>query len=285
MPNYVSRMWLSDGQGGLVAALYGPSQVTAWVGAARKEVTVLEDTQYPFSERIEFHIRAQEPVEFPLLLHIPGWCQGAELSVNGQPVKTDLSAGRFVTLERVFADGDQVTLTLPMKVRLQHWPRAGVSLERGPLVFALRIEEDWRIDPDDPRSTPDFPAWDLYPASSWNYALALDPENLENEVRVILGEYSNHPWSISTAPLTLQVPARRLIGWGLQKKSGILASFGRRSKRLKGNFVFTPQLPNPDGLMKRLGKQVETVTLVPYGCSKLRITIFPFAKDEGHSSQ
>jgi hypothetical protein len=202
--------------------------------------------------------------------------------LNGQPVKMALTPGRFITLERRFADGDRLTLLLPMSLRMQHWPRGGVSLERGPLVFSLRIEEDWRIDPDDSRSTPEFPAWDLYPASTWNYALALDPENLEKEVKVIQGEYSDHPWSIAAAPLTLQVPARRLTGWGLQKKKGILTSFGRMTKRMKGNFVFTPQLPDPDGVAKHLGKQVEIVTLVPYGCSKLRITIFPFTHTPHH---
>jgi uncharacterized protein len=269
-------MWLSDGQGGLVAALYGPSQVTARVGAAAQEVTILENTTYPFSERIDFQIRVSEPVEFPLSFRIPGWCKAAGLLLNGQPLKMTLSPGRFVTLERRYKEDDCITLLLPMSLRMQHWPRLGVSLERGPLAFSLRIEEDWRIDPDDPRSTPDFPAWDLYPASTWNYALALDPEDLEKDVKVILGEYSDHPWSITAAPLTLQVPARRLIGWSLQKKIGILTSFGRMTKRMKGDFVFTPQLPNPDGLAQHLGKQVEMVTLVPYGCSKLRITIFPF---------
>lgn len=280
MPNFVSRMWLADGQGGLVAALYGPCQVTASLGEAGQTVTILEDTRYPFSERIEFHVQVSQPVEFPLSLRIPGWCKGAELSVNGQPVKGELSAGRFVTLERLFADGDLITLLLPMSLRIQHWPRAGVSLERGPLAFSLRIEEDWRVDAEDVRSTPEFPAWDLYPASAWNYALALDPQNLERDVKVLLGKISDHPWSLAAAPVMLQVPARRVIGWRLQKKTSTITSHGRKKWRVKGDFTFTPQLPNPDSLPKRLGKRLETVTLVPYGCSKLRITIFPFAVEE-----
>ena len=277
MPNFVSRMWLSDGQDGLVAALYAPSQVTARVGAAGQEVTIIEDTHYPFSEHIEFRIQTQKPVEFSFTLRVPGWCKQAELRLNGQPVQAHLAAGRFFTLERRFMDGDRVSLLLPMPIRMQHWPRAGVSLERGPLAYALRIDEDWRVDKEDPRSTPDFPAWDLYPASTWNYALAVDPENLEKDVKVVQGTFSDHPWSIATAPLTLQVPARRVIGWRLLKRSSTITSHGRRNTRLKGDFIFTPQLPHPDGLAKRLGERIETITLVPYGCSKLRITIFPNA--------
>jgi hypothetical protein len=289
MPNYVSRMWLSDGQGGLAAALYGPSQVIATVGAEAQPVTILEETEYPFSNRIEFTIKTHQPVEFPLSLRIPGWCEGAELSVNGKPVKDGLKSGAFFTLERLFADGDRITLRLPMRLRMQHWPREGVSLERGPLVYALRIDEDWRIDPDDLRSTPDFPAWDLYPASTWNYALAVDPQHLDRDIEVVKGVYSDHPWSIASAPLTLRVPARRVKGWSVQKKTATIGyawgKGGGRVRRIKGNFIFTPQLPNPQSLPKRLGKRIEMITLVPYGCAKLRITIFPNATSLSTSSK
>jgi uncharacterized protein len=52
MPNYVFRMWLGDGNGGLVAALYGPSSVRAKVGKEAQVVTIVEKTDYPFSEPV-----------------------------------------------------------------------------------------------------------------------------------------------------------------------------------------------------------------------------------------
>jgi len=50
-----------------------------------------------------------------------------------------LKAARFATITRTFAEGDCLTLSLPMKIKTQPWPRGGLSVERGPLAYALRI--------------------------------------------------------------------------------------------------------------------------------------------------
>ena len=42
-----------------------------------------------------------------------------------------------------------------------------------------------------------------------------------------------------------------------------------------GHFRLTPPLPDPETLKGRLSDEIEIITLVPYGCTKLRITIFP----------
>ncbi len=273
MPNYVSRMWLSDGNGGLVAALYGASRVTAQVGAEEQEVTIIQKTNYPFSERIDFKILAESPVEFTLTLRIPGWCQNPSVRLNGETLDLIMSPGRFVKLERPFNHGDQVSLQLPMEIQVAHWPRGGVSVERGPLVYALRIEEDWQVDERDERSTPEFPAWNLYPASAWNYALV--EEGFAEAVEIMQRDFSVEPWSIAAAPIELRVPARRVPGWVLDRRNAIISErwidgvFG--DWEYEGKFVFTPQLPEVEG---PLG-EVEMVTLVPYGCAKLRIAVFP----------
>jgi hypothetical protein len=48
-----------------------------------------------------------------------------------------------------------------------------------------------------------------------------------------------------------------------------------KTEKRSGDFSFTPGLPEPNTLAKRLGKKTETITLVPYGCTNLRVTIFP----------
>jgi DUF1680 family protein len=286
MPNYVARMWLSDGKHGLVAAMYGPSRVTATVSKGQT-VTLVEKTSYPFSEQIEFEIHTAAPVRFALHLRIPGWCRQAQVMINGRPITQTLKPASFVTLRRTFAAGDRVTLILPMKIKTQTWPRGGLSVERGPLAYALRVEEDWRIDPDDPRSTPEFPAWNLYPASRWNYALALDPKRPEQDIEVIHHPATNDPWSIRTAPIELRVPARRVAGWRMVKAKAIISQTWAKgkfkNKRIQGQFSFTPQLPGPDALTRRLGKRLETISLVPYGCTKLRIAVFPHAPNAGRA--
>ena len=280
MPNYAARMWLSDGQDGLVAALYGPSTITAKVGPSQAPVTIVEETEYPFGETITFKIQAKAPVEFALGLRIPTWCRRAKVLVNGQADKSAAKAGTFVTLRRKFADGDRIALELPMDVRVVK-QGGGVAVERGPLVYALRIKEDWRVDPaQEGRSTKEFPAYNLYSASPWNYALALEGKDAAASVQVVRRRATDgNPWTPQGTPITLRVPARLVKGWDLLRQKSIIASRwfpgGFIEVGVKGDFRFTPPLPEKKGLAARLGKKLQTVTLVPYGCARMRIAIFP----------
>lgn len=277
MPNFAARMWLSDGADGITAALYGPSRVTTQVGKRKQEVTIVEETDYPFSERIDFEIRTSEPVTFALSVRIPGWCRQGQVLINGRRMRAKPKPASFVKIKRKFRHNDRVTLILPMRIKLSRWPAGGVGLERGPLVYALRIEEDWKVGKGNPLSTKAFPSWNLYPASAWNYALALNSRNLRDNVEVVHLPASIDPWSIDSAPSELRVPARRIRNWKIVKKKKIIAELvpGAKTTKLTGDFGFTPTLPSPETIAKRSAKKVETVTLVPYGCTKLRISVFP----------
>lgn len=287
MPNYAARMWMLDGKGGLVAALYGPGTVDAQVGEKGQRVMIEEKTDYPFSEQIEFRVRTPAAVTFALTLRVPGWCRAAALRVNGVPAAVRCAAGTFVTLHREFHDGDRITLELPMKLKLTRWPGAGVGIERGPLVYALRVEEDWQVDPSDARSTQEFPGFNLYAASPWNYALAIGGRDLDKAVRIVRKPLPANPWSIHTAPIELQVPARRVAGWDLVRQKEILATRwfpgGFIDVTIKGDYRFSPPLPARKGLSQRLSRKTETVTLVPYGCTKMRISIFPTVEQGAES--
>jgi len=273
MPNYVSRMWMNDGRGGLVAALYGPSRVKVQVGPSRTLVSIQEETDYPFRDTISFRIGCAKPTRFPFTLRIPGWTRNARISLNGRLLRIRAKPGTFSTVDRTFRNGDRLTLVLPMHFKLTEWPKGGVALERGPLAYSLRIEEDWRRDKDDRRSTSDFPAWNLYPASDWNYALALSASDLDSRIKIIQRPMTANPWSIKTAPVELRVPARKLNGWAVEDHTRIDPDAPPGT--VPEPVLFTPQLPDPMLLRDMFSERTETVTLVPYGCAKLRVTVFP----------
>ncbi|HTV22552.1 MAG TPA: glycoside hydrolase family 127 protein [Polyangiaceae bacterium] len=121
------------------------------------------DTDYPWDGGVRITLSAlAAPREMALSLRIPGWARGevvpsdlyrfldearsageaVTLAVNGAPVPVELEAG-YVTLRRVWREGDVVTLQLPMPVRrvVAHpnveADRDRVALQRGPLVYAL----------------------------------------------------------------------------------------------------------------------------------------------------
>ena len=273
MPNFAARMWLKDGPDCIVASLYGPSQITAKLGG--QKVTIIEQTDYPFSERLDFEIHTKRTASFTLGLRIPGWCRKAEVSVNGQQRPGKLKAGSFIKIRRNFRNNDLISLILPMAVKMSRWPDGGVALERGPLVYALEIKEDRQIDKGDPKSSRKFPAWNMYPASRWNYALDVDRHNLK-EIEVVRRPVGANPWSIESAPIQLRIPARRVRNWQIVRKKQIASeTIPVGVRKLSGNFAFTPALPETGTLAKRLSKKTEMISLIPYGCTNLRVTIFP----------
>ncbi len=292
MPNYAIHSWMTDGKTGIVASTYAPSSVTYPVGKNQVPVTIDEETQYPFSDNINFSIHLKERTEFTFYVRIPEWCSHPKILINGQDVKLSLKPGTYVPLHKVFKNGDQVKVILPSEFKLTKGTENGISVERGPLLYALKIKEDWKIDTKDRRSTKDFPAYELFANSPWNYALSLNAANLKKQITVIEHPYSDDPWSIENAPIELKVPARKVNGWGLLHKTEMVFENwvverdekGKVKKwvntgqtKQKGNWTFTPALPDPDLLKNGLDKKEEIISLVPYGCTKLRITIFPKA--------
>jgi hypothetical protein len=265
-PNYVIRMWMHDTKGGLAATLYGHCRVNATVGKDNRPIEIVETTDYPFDEQIHFTLHTDKPVEFPLSLRIPQWCAAPSLLVNGKAHPLPAVQNGFATLTRKFHHGDTVTLVLPMTSAVSHWPGNSVGLEHGPLVYALPIKEQWTPVIEPKWSTADFPSWDAQPTSAWNYGLAVDPAKLDAEVHLQRKAMTPDPWV--DPPVTLSAPAQLIESWKLVSvpaKPDDAAS--------KPQQQFTPPLPAADA--RQTAGPVEQVTLVPYGSTHLRLTIFP----------
>jgi len=271
LPNFVGRMWMADARGRLVAAFYGPCRVSVLVGPEKVPVTVVEETDYPFSGEVVFTIEAPRAVRFGLRLRVPGWCAAPRVLVNGEEAGAARRGDGWLILDRRFTPGDRVVLSLPMCVEVLPWPEGGVVVRRGPLVFSLAIEENWEPDEAEPRFPERFPAWKVYAGSPWNYALAVEPGRVAEQVAVVERVAGEEPWAWENAPVELRAPARRVPGWTLVELDEVTT---RDLGRVEGEFRFTPPLPSDEVLRAGLGEP-ETVRLIPYGCTRLRITLFP----------
>lgn len=292
MPNFVSRLWMQDHKGGIVASMYGSSQLNYVAGAEGDSVTIDENTNYPFDEKIEFVINTHNKasVAFPFTLRIPGWCKSPSIKINGVEISENHTSGKYVTLDKSFKNGDKITAEFPQEIKLTHWARNGVAVERGPLLYALKIQQDFQIDPTEKSSNKNFPAYNIYPISDWNYALNIDPLQL-TELEVVKKPFNNNPWSNETAPIEIKVPARKVKGWELIRTNKFdteiwadgINALGQHEwthydkYTVKGDMILTPKIPEGKYLSKKLALENEMITLVPYGCTKLRLTIFPDA--------
>lgn len=274
MPNYISRMWMQDEAGNPVAALYGPS-----VFRYSPEVTIREETDYPFEGTIRFVIDAKKTTTFAFTYRVPNWCcAGAEVSVNGEKLAEAAKAGTFGTIRRAFRSGDVIELRFPMAVRFDELPASpyiikdaatrktlvlegpqrsqGVVVSRGPLLFSYPI--DAQVEVDDriyanmngkQSANPDFVSLSMRPQGRFNFALAST-----NVAKVVRTGAAGYPYDLKSVPVAIEVEARE-IDWALKENR------------------FTPELPR---VVSPRAEKNETIRLVPYGATCLRLTAFPF---------
>ncbi len=250
-PYFAENLWMASAGNGLAAVLYAPSKVTARVGGG-STVTITEKTGYPFTGAVDLTVASEKEATFPLTLRIPGWCAHAGISVNGMDAGVNPGPGKWVILDRTWKNGDVVHLDFPSDIALTVWKGNTVSVSRGPLTYSLKIGEKWTRS----GGTDAWPAFELFPTTPWNYALITDPAGPARSFEFVRrdGPMDPQPFSPAGAPLEIRVKAARVPSWK-QETNGLIGEI-------------------PAGPF-RADTPAETVTLIPMGCARLRVSVFP----------
>src|SRR6266542_3148430 len=252
-PYYAEELWLATNDRGLCASLYAESEVTAKVGDG-STVTLSEETDYPFSDTVTVRVSTARPVKFPLHLRIPRWCARPGAKVNGKNISLKARPFSYAIIDREWKDGDVVVLRLPMQASVKTWAKNhnAVSVDYGPLTFSLKIGEQWTRY----GGTETWPEWEVYPTTPWNFGLEVNETHPERSFEIVTkpGRIAPNPFTPETAPLELRAKARRIAAWESDK-------FG-----LVGKLQLSPA---------KSDAPLETVSLIPLGAARLRITAFP----------
>jgi hypothetical protein len=245
VPYYVTHMWMATYDNGLAATHYGPCKVSALV-ADRVPVELVCRTDYPFHDTIDIAVTPARDSTFPLSFRIPGWCGNPEVSVNGSAVNATAHAKGFVRVERLWKRNDSIRLRFPMSVvvktgrdrNAQGAPYASVTY--GPLLFALPIPDT------KDGNTPD-------ETVKWNYALETQGEKLGADI------------AVQRSPM----PGK--WDWPLESPLKVRAH--------AASFDWKPdaKTPLPSGPVAQ-GEHPVKITLVPYGCTKFRVSMFPITE-------
>jgi hypothetical protein len=251
-PKFIQNAWAATPDGGLGLIAYGPMVVSARAGGQSVQIT--EDTDYPFTETVRLNFSLSHAAKFPLALRIPGWCRQAAITVNGRAVPAP-AAGAFYRLVRKWSDGDVVAVSLPMPLTTQTGPSRAVAIQRGPLVYSLRIGEQRTVRTPDPLHL-GFDEFELHAATPWNYALQLDPA---------------HP----AASLTFTNFARPLNPFDPEQPSVALLAQGQRLPEWTIGWRGTQAFEPPVSPLAATGP-LEPLTLVPFGAQRLRLSWFPY---------
>lgn len=276
-PYYNDFLLLATPDNGVAALLYNACTATARVGSEGQTVSVTEETDYPFSDRITFTLdipkakksrKAAAEVTFPFWLRMPEWCNAPQVSVNGTAVDVKPQAGQYLRIERAWKSGDVVEVQLPMHISYRHWQvnNNSVSVDYGPLTLSLEIPEEYREVSSTSATMGDskwqvgadasqWPTTEIYPKAPWNYALCSSAPIELVETRPV--EPGVNPFRWDRAPLVFKAKGRRVPSWTMDK------------------YGLCAPLPFED---EPRSEEVYDLRLIPMGTARLRITAFPDAE-------
>ena len=268
IPLFVESM-VAGAEDGLSFLYYGPCTVNTRLPQAGA-VGISMDTRYPFEDEVRITLQPERAAVFPVQLRVPGWCVAAGIEVNGTPHAGPINPGTFATISRKWKSGDRIVVKFVNPVRLV-WggkPEAGVriqcaAVERGPLVYVLRVPEQWLpfTAPDHgPGKEKDIKSYRLLPTKNavWNYALVVDRDHPERDLKLtqLKAPKDAIPWD-GTSSIGLSVRAKRVLNWHME---------GDPEHPMTPGFPFNPM---------KCSEELETITLVPFGTARLRMTYLP----------
>lgn len=258
-PKFAQHLWMRSAKGGLAALAFSPCNVKSTVGTINTEVEIVETTTYPFDDKIQFDLKMKVPVEFPLEIRIPGWCKDPSIKINGKKVEVE-SGAQIISINRKWVNQDQMVINFPMEVTSSNWGSNSTAIERGPLVYALKLKERWEKGKDEKEG--DY--FSVFPESDWNFGLVQDAvKNPKEKIKVaeIGNAGADFVWNLAHSPIEIYVPGKQIPGW----------------KAIDG-VAFHPQTAR-DGVYKgKVAEKTTQLTLVPIGCTKVRIVAFPVVK-------
>lgn len=249
-PYFVKSSVVATPEKGLAVITYGPMEIETVV-AENKKIKITEETNYPFEEKIRLKIGLSTSTSFPLILRIPAWSVKPGITLNGTLLK-GVKAGEMFTISREWKDQDQLELNFPMQITTQAQVNNSVSVERGPIVYALEIKAANKVTKTHPVAG--FTDYEIRPESAWNYGLVLDKGNLSN-VSVVSGTMPENPFIAVNTPVKLKVQAKKIPSWTLGYNK--VAAF---------DVPFSPISST---------EKPEEVILVPYGSENIRLSCFP----------
>ncbi|MBQ0150115.1 MAG: glycoside hydrolase family 127 protein [Bacteroidales bacterium] len=285
MPNYVSRMWLEgSSEDEIVAALYGPCSVSRVLPSGHT-VKIHEGTEYPFEDEVRFTFDLKVSERFAFSFRIPGWCDGkVSARINGHKAAVKDNGKGFATISRKWKDGDILVLDFGFESRIVNFesndaegrlPEGNESsypmtaadslcrysyVTRGPLLFSYAIPSKWEEDNEDwfymngkKPGLPGYTCWNITPSAPWNYAIVSGaaPEFIRKDTE-------GFPFDPQTSRCSIRVPVRKVKGWALDED--------RYTSRVPYSF--------------ELEGSTEYIELIPYGCTNLRLTLFPWNQDQ-----
>jgi len=236
-PKLACSVFFASGTNVAVALLI-PSIFKTEISGSSVEIEIITD--YPFGDGAVIIIKCAEPVEFSLSVRIPGFAESATIDGLEAP------PGEFHKINKVWPRESVVEISLSFEFKIINRDNGLHAVRRGPLLFAIPIEGEWRRIADDSSQDYGYPRLDYEVVRRGDYAFAVyDGFTLKKRK---VGEF---PFD-KTEPPVAAIARAYPIEW--PEKGGVLSE-------------------KPASL-EATGPERE-IALHPYGCTTLRVAEFP----------
>jgi len=230
---------------GLASTVLVPSLVRTQIDGVDMECIL--DTDYPFKKTLRYTIRTERPVEFTFSVRIPASASAAW--VDGESAVT----GGFAEIRRTWEGEQTIDVHLEYVPRLVQRPNDMHCLWNGPLLYALPIEAKWdprEYERDGVERKSPYCDYEVFPQSEWRFAFAAEA-------------FEAYETDVSPIPFSQTHPPAYITG---------------RFAPLPWHEEHGVCLEAPDSLAPT--GDIRTLTLIPYGCARLRMTEMPLLKDK-----
>ncbi len=267
LPEFVKNIAMTDQDGNLWLQSYAPCRIR------HQNAELQLSTQYPFRQDVTLKITCPDGAEadFSLFLRVPAWCEDMTVDAPGKKLSPKNDQG-FLELSGPFRDGDSIRVHLSMTPRVRELDdtdgadKHPLWVSYGPLCFALPVPEIWNCKGNGYAQTPLPEGWNWYEVKyprktlegvgaqhrldphSWNFATTR--ERLEESMTVQEVDTDGYVWEDPPLKITA-------AGW---QAPWVYNHYVPRTNELYGK---TTPVTFP-----------REVSLVPFGCTALRITCF-----------
>ena len=265
-PKLTQNLWYATPDKGLAAMVYAPSSVETEVNG--RKVKIVERTQYPFEESVlfEISIAGGRAHTFPLHLRVPKWSKGTTVRINGD-ITTIEPVNGVVVLNRKWCSGDKVEISFKAEVRVSRWYDRGIAVERGALLYALKMDEKWERKefPEHQQRRFGKEYYEVHSTTPWNWGFVREAVAKENLSKTFTFERKQsiaaYPWNVESAPILIKAKVHEMTNWKIYN-----GSVGPINYRMR------------NGDVDDIAYEESVVELIPYGCTTLRIALFPERK-------
>jgi hypothetical protein len=270
IPEFIRGMMLKDDCGNVYVTAYGPCSLDF------ENVSIEEKTFYPFRNKVSFIIK--KVAEYSVFLKIPEWASGYEVKINGEKVSALKNENGYVEIHKNWEENDHIQIDFDTEVKVirvddsDFSNKHPIAFKYGALLYSYHIPEEWEEIEGRP-TTPLPKGWHWYNVNptftppdtadyhdalgmrkemiSWNVAV---DENLTAD-DVTVEECATDGYAWETPYIKLHTHC--------YKAPFLCAPYPKRTfEPFADKQYVTDKLP---------------LTLVPYGCTNLRITYFPIA--------